>query len=191
MLTFPSLPFLTFFLQNPRKRPTMEDSHMIIRSLHGEELLSYIGVYDGHGGRGIVDYLESNLDRIIYEELTSTADQDDASIPERLARFAQRKKHSLSALNTAPPLFLPTIDILLVPTLFGRAFLITDLKTRQENLSLLFLSFFLLSTLLSRLSASFLVTYTAASGATAVVCLIRAEPNGTRTFCLSPFALFM
>ena len=65
----------------------MEDSHCIKRALQGEDMLSYIGVYDGHGGRGIVDYLESHLDRIIYEELISTADGDDASIPERLARF--------------------------------------------------------------------------------------------------------
>ena len=81
----------SFFLcvfKNPRKRPTMEDSHVIIRSLGGNESLSYIGVYDGHGGRGIVDYLESHLDHIIFEELSSTEEGDQASTPERLARLA-------------------------------------------------------------------------------------------------------
>lgn len=79
--------FLHFIAQNPRKRPTMEDSHVIIRSLGGNEDLSYIGVYDGHGGRGIVDYLESHLDHIIFEELSSEEEGDHASTPERLARL--------------------------------------------------------------------------------------------------------
>jgi hypothetical protein len=40
-------------------------------------------VYDGHGGRQIADFLEDKLENTIYEELKV---DDDASIPDRLAR---------------------------------------------------------------------------------------------------------
>ena len=41
------------------------------------------GVYDGHGGRQIVDFLEETLEKIIYQELTV---EDDASVQEKLTR---------------------------------------------------------------------------------------------------------
>jgi serine/threonine protein phosphatase PrpC len=68
---------------NPKRRSTMEDCHRIIESLGGDSNLSYFGVYDGHGGRKIVDFLEEALENNIIEELRQP---DDADIPERLAR---------------------------------------------------------------------------------------------------------
>ncbi len=68
---------------NPRRRSTMEDCHRIIRSLEGDENISYFGVYDGHGGRQIVDFLEESLEKNIYKELKMS---DDAGISERLSR---------------------------------------------------------------------------------------------------------
>lgn len=29
--------------------------------------VSYVGIYDGHGGRQIVDFLEPNLERVVAE----------------------------------------------------------------------------------------------------------------------------
>lgn len=68
---------------NPKKRSTMEDVHRVVECLDGDETLSYFGVYDGHGGRKIVDYLEPNLEKNIATELKMT---DEASIEERLTR---------------------------------------------------------------------------------------------------------
>eukprot|EP01038_Epipyxis_sp_PR26KG_P005778 gene5778-7976_t len=69
---------------NPRKRNTMEDCHRILPVL-SEDLnrFSYFGIYDGHGGRQIVDFLEETLEQNIALELRLN---DEASIAERLSR---------------------------------------------------------------------------------------------------------
>lgn len=38
---------------NPRRRNTMEDVHRVVPVLGGREDLSYLAVYDGHGGTHI------------------------------------------------------------------------------------------------------------------------------------------
>ena len=68
---------------NPKRRSTMEDCHRIVESLDSNPLLSYFGVYDGHGGRQIVDFLEESLENNISTELKLN---DSADIPERLTR---------------------------------------------------------------------------------------------------------
>jgi serine/threonine protein phosphatase PrpC len=69
---------------NPRKRSTMEDVHRVVEALGEDPSLSYFAVYDGHGGRKIVDYLEPHLEKNVAAELKMT---DDASIEERLTRY--------------------------------------------------------------------------------------------------------
>ena len=68
---------------NPRRRNTMEDVHRIVSSLPGAPEYSYFGVYDGHGGRQIVDYLEEGLEANVSNELQQ---QDEAPVLERLTR---------------------------------------------------------------------------------------------------------
>jgi serine/threonine protein phosphatase PrpC len=70
---------------NPRKRSTMEDCHRIIPLLLRQDRVnySYFAVYDGHGGRGIVDFLEERLENNIVTELQLN---DNATIGERLTR---------------------------------------------------------------------------------------------------------
>lgn len=71
---------------NPRRRNTMEDVHRIVHDLMGssdDSVISYFGVYDGHGGRQIVDFLETALEENVALELRQT---DDASVLERLTR---------------------------------------------------------------------------------------------------------
>lgn len=43
---------------NPSCRSSMEDSHRVVRSFGGNVGQAFFAVYDGHGGRGIVDYIE-------------------------------------------------------------------------------------------------------------------------------------
>ena len=70
---------------NSRRRNTMEDCHRILSTLHPElPLHSYLGIYDGHGGRQIVDFLEDALENNIAKELLL---EDDASIAERITRY--------------------------------------------------------------------------------------------------------
>jgi serine/threonine protein phosphatase PrpC len=68
---------------NPRRRNTMEDVHRIIPSLPGAPEYAYFGVYDGHGGRQIVDFLEEGLETNVSNELQQP---DDAGILDRLTR---------------------------------------------------------------------------------------------------------
>ena len=68
---------------NPRKRNTMEDVHRVTPDFNEDPNLAYFGVYDGHGGRQIVDFLEEKLEQNICVELRMT---DDADIGERLTR---------------------------------------------------------------------------------------------------------
>lgn len=69
---------------NSRRRNTMEDVHRMLPVLH-EKLAnySYLGIYDGHGGRQIVDYLEHGLETMVAEEFLF---EDDASTVERITR---------------------------------------------------------------------------------------------------------
>ncbi len=68
---------------NPRRRNTMEDVHRIVPALRGSEAYSYFGVYDGHGGRQISDFLEETLENNISIELQQP---DNAPVLERLQR---------------------------------------------------------------------------------------------------------
>jgi len=83
---------------NPLRRNTMEDVHRVVQCLDGDARYSYFAVYDGHGGRQIVDFLEETLEKNIAIELKQP---DNGSILERLAR----------------------------------AYLITDMQSRQQNLT--------------------------------------------------------
>jgi len=70
---------------NPSKRNTMED---ICKAYETFDLVgpdwSLLGVYDGHGGRGIVDFLDDALETNIAQELKAT--DDDASVLQRIER---------------------------------------------------------------------------------------------------------
>ena len=69
---------------NSRRRNTMEDCHRVLPIID-EDLssYSYFAIYDGHGGRQIVDFLENSLEMSICKELKQP---DDASVLERLSR---------------------------------------------------------------------------------------------------------
>lgn len=64
---------------NFRCRPTMEDSHVVQHGLGAsshtgvnkcnDNNTGYFAVYDGHGGRAAVDFIEQNLHKSLEEEL--------------------------------------------------------------------------------------------------------------------------
>lgn len=63
----------------------MEDCHRILPTLGpGLENFSYFGIYDGHGGRQIVDFLEDAFEQNIMIELK---EPDEASVLEKLSRY--------------------------------------------------------------------------------------------------------
>uniref|UniRef100_A0A7S1TVS3 PPM-type phosphatase domain-containing protein n=1 Tax=Phaeomonas parva TaxID=124430 RepID=A0A7S1TVS3_9STRA len=65
---------------NPAKRNTMEDAHVVQPDLLGDGTASYFGVYDGHGGRGIVEYVEEHLHVKVAEELRAESADKQAAL---------------------------------------------------------------------------------------------------------------
>jgi len=79
----PSLP------SSPKKKRSRSsfEAHADVGMRFKQQNWHMLGVYDGHGGRDIVEYLEHNLGRIVKEELHSD-DEDDqnSSVLERMER---------------------------------------------------------------------------------------------------------
>jgi len=55
--------------RNARFRRTMEDEHVIVDNFGGNPDQGYFAIYDGHGGRGAVDFTAKTLHKNLLEEL--------------------------------------------------------------------------------------------------------------------------
>ncbi|EGG15203.1 protein phosphatase 2C-related protein [Cavenderia fasciculata] len=55
--------------KNPRFRRTMEDEHVSLDGFGGVPDQAYFAIYDGHGGRGAVDYTAKNLHLNLLKEI--------------------------------------------------------------------------------------------------------------------------
>jgi serine/threonine protein phosphatase PrpC len=58
---------------NPTCRNTMEDGHCVEDQFAGIREQGLFAVFDGHGGRGVVDYLTANFAQILAAELETPA----------------------------------------------------------------------------------------------------------------------
>ena len=54
---------------NPSCRQTMEDAHVAVDRFAGHPRQGYFAVYDGHGGRGVVEFIERQLHVNLEREL--------------------------------------------------------------------------------------------------------------------------
>jgi len=54
----------------------MEDEHVIVDGFGGKPDQGYFAIYDGHGGRGAVDYTAKNLHKNLQELLEANPDMD-------------------------------------------------------------------------------------------------------------------
>jgi len=63
------------------RRPTMEDEEILVDAFCGDPKQGYFGLYDGHGGRGVVDFVVKALHQNIEFYLTRNP---KAKIPEAL-----------------------------------------------------------------------------------------------------------
>lgn len=84
---------------NPKWRPTMEDAHVIIDQFGFKKDQAYFAVYDGHGGREVVDFLALELHDNILEEIEKSDDSVD-------------QKESISIPTAIRQGFLKTDDII-------------------------------------------------------------------------------
>mmetsp|Transcript_13383 Transcript_13383/g.27437 ORF Transcript_13383/g.27437 Transcript_13383/m.27437 type:complete len:295 (+) Transcript_13383:114-998(+) len=131
---------------NPSKRNTMEDIHRVVRNFGSSEEKLYLGVYDGHGGRGIVDFMEQRLEQNIIKEMeTLTADQN---VPPATGFPTGAPTGAAAAAPQSPNQTTTSQGKQHSSTLAAmeRAYLLTDIQSRQAGIM--------------------------ASGATAVSCLL-------------------
>eukprot|EP00026_Physarum_polycephalum_P011982 Phypoly_transcript_12236.p1 GENE.Phypoly_transcript_12236~~Phypoly_transcript_12236.p1 ORF type:complete len:288 (+),score=67.00 Phypoly_transcript_12236:108-971(+) len=62
--------------RNARFRRSMEDEHVIVDGFGGKEDQGYFAIYDGHGGRGAVDFTAKTLHKNLLELLEANPDMD-------------------------------------------------------------------------------------------------------------------
>jgi serine/threonine protein phosphatase PrpC len=60
---------------NPRYRSTMEDASAIVDGFGGDEGTGYFGIYDGHGGRNVAEFLRLHLHVNVEKELRAKGDR--------------------------------------------------------------------------------------------------------------------
>mmetsp|Transcript_1647 Transcript_1647/g.2637 ORF Transcript_1647/g.2637 Transcript_1647/m.2637 type:complete len:291 (+) Transcript_1647:179-1051(+) len=99
---------------NPTKRNTMEDTHAVEIDLLPN--VDFVGVYDGHGGRDIADFVETALHENIKEELMFQ-DEPDADEEEHKAALCQDSEGAS------------------IEERIERAFLITDIQSHMAGLA--------------------------------------------------------
>ncbi|KYQ92435.1 protein phosphatase 2C-related protein [Tieghemostelium lacteum] len=62
--------------KNPRFRRTMEDEHVIIDRFANEDSSGYFAIYDGHGGRGAVEFTAKTLHNNLLDEINKNPNGD-------------------------------------------------------------------------------------------------------------------
>ena len=105
---------------NPTKRNTMEDCHVTKhpRSSEWDHDSTFIGVYDGHGGRDIVDFLQDALHINIALELNYKDDEhDDGANTVNTVNTVNSNNNSTS-----------------IHERLERAFLITDVQSKMQKI---------------------------------------------------------
>lgn len=78
---------------NKRFRQDMEDGHIAIDGFAGQKDQGFFAVYDGHGGRQVMEYVQEKLHLTVAEELQ--AGSGDVSVPDALTRAYLRTDKEL------------------------------------------------------------------------------------------------
>eukprot|EP00985_Skeletonema_marinoi_P010398 scaffold4886_cov91-Skeletonema_marinoi.AAC.3 len=129
---------------NPTRRNTMEDVHVI----HAPQSwgaphpsASFIGIYDGHGGRLIVDYLEDHLARNVAQEWTfemkggEGKNEVTAVAAGRKRRLPRSDGNDDSSDDDSEEEEEEKDDGEMIRTSLERAFLLTDIQSRMAGLT--------------------------------------------------------
>ena len=126
---------------NPTRRNTMEDVHVFHRPgtwKAPDQHATFIGVYDGHGGRGTVDYLEDNLSENVAKEWRYSVDvgegnENSKDVNENDGGNKRRKLED-DAVKTTSSDDSNNDEGLTIRTALERAFLLTDIHSRMDGI---------------------------------------------------------
>ena len=140
---------------NPLRRNTMEDVHVVAGpgswsapSPHA----TFLGVYDGHGGRLIADYLEDHLAENVAKEWTHAEKEGAVGEDEKDQRQSRKRRFGgdsntsgdggCSKENNSGNQSKQTTksndkqdDDQIIQTALERAFLLTDIQSRMDGVT--------------------------------------------------------
>ena len=120
---------------NPTRRNTMEDCHIYHQpNTPGlwEHPSTFIGVYDGHGGRDTVDFLQDALHLNIMEELNHGNVSNGNGI--RTDTNTDKNDRTCTQDEDKDDVPMDTMDEAGVHERLERAFLITDVQSQMEGI---------------------------------------------------------
>mmetsp|Transcript_19386 Transcript_19386/g.40281 ORF Transcript_19386/g.40281 Transcript_19386/m.40281 type:complete len:390 (+) Transcript_19386:88-1257(+) len=138
---------------NPTRRNTMEDVHVVKEPGSWDspnDKATFIGVYDGHGGRNIVDYLEDHLHSNVANEWCYAAEEsrlkqaemsDDRKLKRRRLANDQTNLDSTGGKENVATVEKNQSDYDIeeearyIRLSLERAFLLTDIQSRMAGLS--------------------------------------------------------
>lgn len=112
---------------NPTRRSSMEDVHVYHQPGRWEapdQHATFVGVYDGHGGRGIVDYLEDCLSVNVAKEWCHLISDENT---------CENKRRRLNE-NVSEKKVASTAEGKTIQTALERAFLLTDIQSRMAGI---------------------------------------------------------
>jgi serine/threonine protein phosphatase PrpC len=123
---------------NPTRRNNMEDVH----AFHPpgtwnapDSNATFIGVYDGHGGRGIVDYLEDNFSRNVAKEWwfgESNGVAENQNVQNKKRRLCDNANSDDAKHNESKA--AGDDDGQTIRKALERAFLLTDIQSRMAGI---------------------------------------------------------
>eukprot|EP00591_Stephanopyxis_turris_P012911 CAMPEP_0195518858 /NCGR_PEP_ID=MMETSP0794_2-20130614/13806_1 /TAXON_ID=515487 /ORGANISM="Stephanopyxis turris, Strain CCMP 815" /LENGTH=257 /DNA_ID=CAMNT_0040647887 /DNA_START=143 /DNA_END=916 /DNA_ORIENTATION=+ len=94
---------------NAKCRHTMEDAHCVVDNFNNDPKQGFFGVYDGHGGRGIVDFVAEHYHQNFLQELNFDGERsvaDCVTSAYLITDIQSRKAGLMSSGSTAVTAFL-------------------------------------------------------------------------------------
>lgn len=82
--------------RNARYRRTMEDAHVIVDQFGGDPDQAYFAVYDGHGGRGAVDFTAEVLHQVNTLQTKTNIPESVGGIEQNTGRCTRSPETGLS-----------------------------------------------------------------------------------------------
>jgi serine/threonine protein phosphatase PrpC len=117
---------------NPLRRNTMEDVHVFHPPSSWDapnDKATFIGVYDGHGGRGIVDYLEDHLAENVAQEWCHSCESGEGKCSDD-HRGNKKRRLDDETVNSNED----ENEGRIIRMALERAFLLTDIQSRMAGI---------------------------------------------------------
>ncbi len=121
-------------------RRTMEDEYQIIDNW-GNTGITYVAIFDGHGGKRVAEYLKKNLHKIIFQNLLETNDlklaiiQGCAQINQAILKAQQTKMNPSAGSRCRQTSFSTTGSCAIIAFIFENKVIIANIGDSRAVVS--------------------------------------------------------